>query len=476
MLDMRTKIVATIGPASKDKETIKAMATHGVRVFRLNFSHGDAKSFEPIIRSIREVEQEFDHPLTIMGDLCGPKTRIGEIENSPLTIHQDEHSFLGLPEMRSESGDGVFIPLDVPELLEDLEPGMQVSLSDGLLQYEVVRVLKVNKLYELRALAGGPLTSRKGIAFPGKLHRLPALTDKDRIDLKEGVDAGIDALAISFVQGPEDIEDALRELKRHGKAVPLVAKLERRNAVDTLSDILHLADAVMVARGDLGLECPLSEVPVIQKRIIRAARHAQKASIVATQMLLSMVRNPIPTRAEATDVANAILDGADCVMLSEETAAGEHPVAAVKFIDEVAKHAEEYFRERLKQPYFPAEESSPAKYLAYSAALIAQNSGARAIASHSQLGTTARLISSRRPAHMIYAVTPDQTVARYLNYFWGIRPVHIPGNGRDHVERVEDFIQASTDFRPGDKIIITSGQPTPGQKSTSTNEIKIYTK
>ncbi|TVM27898.1 pyruvate kinase, partial [Oceanidesulfovibrio marinus] len=197
---------------------------------------------------------------------------------------------------------------------------------------------------------------------------------------------------------PEDIEDALRELKAHGKTVPLVAKLARRNAVDTLDDILKLADAVMVARGDLCLECPRSEVPIIQKRIIRAARHAPKASIVATQMLLSMVRNPIPTRAEATDVANAILDGADCVMLSEDTEAGEHPVAAVKFIDEVAKHAEQYFRERLKQPYFPADASSSAKYLAYSAALIAPHSGARAIASHSQLGSTARRISSRRPA------------------------------------------------------------------------------
>ncbi|TVM22991.1 pyruvate kinase, partial [Oceanidesulfovibrio marinus] len=166
----------------------------------------------------------------------------------------------------------------------------------------------------------------------------------DRVDLRAGVDAGVDALAISFVQGPEDIEDALRELKAHGKTVPLVAKLERRNAVDTLDDILKLADAVMVARGDLGLECPLSEVPIIQKRIIRAARHAQKASIVATQMLLSMFRNPIPTRAEATAVANALLDGADCVMLSGETSAGEHPVSAVTFIDEVATHPEPYFR------------------------------------------------------------------------------------------------------------------------------------
>ncbi len=475
--DMRTKIVATLGPASFEYDVIKAMAAHGARIFRLNFSHSDAEAFAPVIERIRTVESELGAPLTIMGDLCGPKTRIGEVERSPLTIHTDEHCYLGLPDARNAVDDEhVFIPLDMPELLQGLEPGMRVVLSDGLLQFEVTKAVKTDVCYEMVARTGGPLTSRKGIAFPGKSHRLPALTDKDRVDLHQGVEAGVDALALSFVQGPEDILDAMDELKLHSRHISLVAKLERRNAVDRLDGILKLADAVMVARGDLGLECPLSEVPIIQKRILRAARHAQKASIVATQMLLSMVKNPVPTRAEATDVANAMLDGADCVMLSEETAAGEHPVAAVKFMAEVAEHAEAYYLERMKAPYFPAEESGAAKYLAYSAALLAKNSHAKAIVCHSQSGSTARLICSRRPAHMVYALSPEDDVMRYMNFFWGVKPVRTTHDERSHVARAEDFVQQSNDFQSGDRVVITSGQPTPGQKSTSTNEIKIYTK
>jgi pyruvate kinase len=345
---MRVKVVATLGPASMDYEKMKAMVGHGVRIFRLNFSHSDAGFFAPVVKMIRELENELDLPLTVMGDLCGPKIRIGEIENSPRQVFKGSVVRLGLPGENRGGTDQPFISLDMPELLKGLEPGMPVSLSDGMLQFRVVRTIAQDRLYELEAANSGILSSHKGIAFPGKFHPMPALTAKDRRDLHEGIDIGIDAVALSFVQSVEDVTDLKGEIARHGTWIPVVSKLERKNALDDLDAILAASDAIMVARGDLGLECPLSELPVIQKRILRACRHAQKGSIVATQMLLSMVKNPIPTRAESTDVANAILDGADCVMLSEETAIGDYPVEAVRFISEIAHNAEDYYLERLQ--------------------------------------------------------------------------------------------------------------------------------
>jgi pyruvate kinase len=252
--------------------------------------------------------------------------------------------------------------------------------------------------------------------------------------------------------------------------------MERKNAVDNLDSILAEADALMVARGDLGLECSLSELPVIQKKIIRACRHAQKPSIVATQMLLSMVKNPIPTRAESTDVANAVLDGTDCVMLSEETAVGNYPVEAVSFINQIAIHSEEYYLERIKGPYHPKKEKNPAKYLAYAACLLASNTESAALVCHSTNGSTARLLSSRRPAQTIYALTPHHIVIRSLNFYWGIEPRMAEASIPNHLDRVEHFVQNYSGFQAGDTIILTSGQPTPGQKEMQTNQIKVYYK
>jgi pyruvate kinase len=473
---MRVKVVATLGPASMDYEKMKAMVGHGVRIFRLNFSHSDAGFFAPVVKMIRELENELHLPLTVMGDLCGPKIRIGEIKNSPRQVFKGSVVRLGLPDEDRGGTDQPFISLDMPELLKGLEPGMPVSLSDGMLQFRVVRTLAQDRLYELEAANSGILSSHKGIAFPGKFHPMPALTAKDRKDLHEGIDIGIDAVALSFVQSVEDVTDLKGEIARHGTWIPVVSKLERKNALDDLDAILAASDAIMVARGDLGLECPLSELPVIQKRILRACRHAQKGSIVATQMLLSMVKNPIPTRAESTDVANAILDGADCVMLSEETAIGDYPLDAVRFISEIAHNAEDYYLERLQAPYAPKKEKNPGKYLAYAAALLADNAESRALVCHSTSGNTARLFSSRRPAQPIYALTPDERVIRYLNFFWGVRPRRSDERYADHLERVEHFVENSDLFKPGDNVVLTSGQPTPGQMETHTNQIKIFYK
>lgn len=473
---MHTKIVATLGPASNNYETMKGMVEYGVRIFRLNFSHSDAATFLPTVQLIRKVEQDLDQPVTIMGDLCGPKVRIGEITGSPVQVRKGDLLALGLPEHLGAVRDMVFVNLDMPELLKGLDKGMPVSLSDGMLQFTVTEVRKPDSLFVMEARNSGVLTSKKGIAFPGKFHPMPALTAKDRKDLHEGLDIGLDAVALSFVQTLEDIRDIRAEIDKHGVWIPVVAKIERQNAVDNLDSILSLTDAVMVARGDLGLECPLSAVPVIQKRIIRACRHAQKAVIVATQMLLSMVNNPLPTRAEAADVANAMLDGADCVMLSEETAMGNYPLESVKFISEIAANAEPYYIERSKGPLAPKPEKNPAKYLAYAACLLAENTEGQGIVSHSASGATARYLSSRRPAHPVYALTPDQRVVKHLNFFWGVEPKLVDTTLASHVDRAEKFVHESPKFAPGESVVITAGQPTPGQAKTHTNELKIYYK
>lgn len=475
---MRTKIVATLGPSSSTKETMKAMAENGVRIFRLNFSHSDAKHFAPIVKIIRELESELGFPLTAMGDLCGPKIRIGEIPNSPVQVELGEEVNLGLPELADKGDKKLFIPLDMPALLEGLDKGMAVSLSDGMLQFEVTEVVEKDRLFVMRAHNQGLLTSNKGIAFPGKSHALPAMTDKDRKDLHEGMEMGMDAVALSFVQTRKDIEDIKAEIAKHDRWIPVIAKIERRNAFDNLDSILSLTDGAMVARGDLGLECSLAELPVIQKKIIRACRHHQKACIVATQMLLSMVKNPIPTRAETTDVANAIMDGADCVMLSEETAVGTYPVDTVKYMSQIAAEAEEYYLERIPAPYKPRDGKDIPKYLAYSACLLAQNSESKALVSHSQTGGTVRILSSRRPYMPIYGLTPDNSVLHYLSFFWGVRPVLADESIENHTLRVQDFVDKCGDFAHGEDVVLTSGQPTPGQPDgqTPTNAIKLYYK
>jgi pyruvate kinase len=473
---MKTKIVATLGPASSNYATMKSMVQGGVRIFRLNFSHADAAFFAPTVKMIRELENELDISLTAMGDLCGPKIRIGEVEGSPLEIEKGWSVCLGLPEYRDLAEKYPFLPLDFPELLHGLEEGMPVSLSDGLLTFTITRVIKKNGCFLLTAHNGGLLTSNKGICFPGKEHAISAITDKDRKDLDEGLEIGLDAVAVSFVQTKADIVDAKSLIARHGTWIPVVAKLERKNAIDNLESIVGLADVIMVARGDLGLECPLATLPVLQNRIIRACRHAQKAAIVATQMLLSMVKNPIPTRAEATDVGNAIMDGADCVMLSEETAIGSYPVEAVNMIRDIAAECEPYYLERLKGPYAPKPEKNPPKYLAYAACLLAENTEAAAIVSHSTTGGTARYLSSRRPVQDIDALTSNPSVMRAMNFFWGVRPHLADTTLKAHVQRAERFIQSAPHFKPGDQLVITAGEATPGQKKVQTNEIKVYVK
>lgn len=471
---MRTKIVATIGPASNNKETLKALAEAGVSVFRLNFSHGSAPDFVRIINDIREIEKELNKPITIMQDLSGPKIRLGVLPEKSIQVNKGMRLLLGPTDKRVEGE--VYLPFDHEVILESLEPGDRMVLADGGLQF-IVAERRKDGLVTLEATNEGIVTSRKGLALPGKSTKVRALTEKDKKDLEDGLKLGVDAVAISYVQTGDDVREAKELIAKSGRKVPVVVKLERQSAVDNLDEILKETDIVMVARGDLGVECPLPKLPALQKHIIHACNQASKPVIVATQMLLSMVNNPAPTRAETTDVANAVLDGADCVMLSEETAMGNYPVETVRYMRKITSEAEKLLLDHHKLEEPKADKGIP-EFLAYSACLLADKAKAKAIVSHSLSGGSARQVSSRRPPQLIYALTPDPSTIKALNFVWGTTPVRVLSDHIDksHLERAEEFIDESPDFAVNDCAVITAGQLKDSSTPRGTNLVKIYWK
>lgn len=470
---MRTKIIATIGPASKDPEILSRLITAGVRIFRLNFSHGDASMFVDLIDDIRKLEKEHNVPVTILQDLSGPKIRIGEIREGKMQLHKFDRVALG-PSGSEGASDLPYIPFNHEAILSTLEVDDKVVLADGGLVFKITKALEQGA-FEMECQNAGMLTSRKGLALPGKPINLPAMTDKDKKDLKDGLELGVDACALSYVQTPEDILTAKEIIKAAGKNIPVVAKLERQNAVDRLDEILAVTDVIMVARGDLGVECPLPQLPAMQKRIIAACNRAAKPVIVATQMLLSMVNNPGPTRAETTDVANAVLDGADCVMLSEETAMGSYPVETVQYMGEIAKQAETIHFERMHIKEPDHGKGTP-DFLSYSACLIAETTEAHSIVSHSMSGISARLASARRPQQIIYGLTPDPESLRALNFSWGVSPQMVNPEITGHLSRAEHFVDTCKEIPKDSATVITAGQPRPGEKPRGTNLMKIYYK
>ena len=473
----KTKIVATLGPSSNTPEKIKALALAGARIFRLNFSQGSAKDFVDIIKSIRAIEQEIGIPLTIMQDLSGPKIRLGEIKEDSIHVEQGMQLLLGTTAQYCD--EMPYLPFDHQIVLDSLVPGDRLVLADGGLEF-IVMERRADDRIVLQAKNSGLVTSRKGLALPGKTTRMRALTEKDKKDLLDGIRLGVDAVAMSYVQTADDVREAKELIASHSlRPVPICVKLEREAAVNNLPGILAETDIVMVARGDLGVECPLPKLPSIQKQIIKACNNASKPVIVATQMLLSMVNSPSPTRAETTDVANAVLDGADCVMLSEETAMGNFPVETVQYMRRITDEAERILdeRHRLEEP---GESRGIPSFLAYSACLLAQKARASAIVIHSLSGASARKVASCRPPQRIYALTTEKTAVKYLNYSWGVTPVLVdePEVEPSHLYRSEDFIQHNPEFRKGDCVIITAGQYR-GVSSSSpkgTNLIKVFWK
>ena len=473
---MRTKIVATIGPATCEREKIAQLAEAGVSVFRLNFSHGDPDFFRGVVANIRDIEKECGRPLSIMQDLPGPKIRIGILPEGRIELARGDRLILGRE--RREKEELPFIPFDHPSILAALVPGDTLVLADGGLRFRIEEKVE-DERFIMSAQEGGAISSRKGLALPGKSLALPAITEQDREKLALGMELGVDAVAISFVQTVDDVHQIKALLHSYGRDdIPVVAKLERQNAaVDNLDEIVAATDIVMVARGDLGVECPMPELPALQKHIIHTCNRAGKPVIVATQMLLSMVNTPVPTRAEVTDVANAVLDGADCVMLSDETAAGNYPIEAVRYMRKITDEAEKYLLATGKLVP-PKDETDTSRFLAYTACLLAKTENACAIVAHSVTGGAARMLAECRPAQTIYALTSNTVVEHALNFVWGVQPYFIPvgDSSISHLRRVQNFIATSNKFPIGQDVGITAGEYAPGEQKRRTNLVKIYHK
>ncbi len=458
------KIVATIGPASQTEETLREMILAGLDVARLNFSHGNQEEHAQRIASLRKLSKELGKPVSILQDLQGPKLRIGLLANGPLELKANQIVALSSYNDPSLVREGVtFIPFDVPKLEEALVPGNHILLDDGQLEFEVTEMDGAN-IYA-RVILGGDLKSHKGVNLPGSKLDIPILTEKDLDDLQFGLNEGVDLVAVSFVKTAADIEfvrQTMRSMTKREFLPPIVAKLERPEAIDNLDAIMSVTDGVMVARGDLGVEMSPAVVPTAQKAIIRAANRAGKFVITATQMLESMIKNPRPTRAEAADVANAIYDGTDAVMLSAESAAGAYPVQSIRMMNNIIVESEKHLPQWGHLDTLQKAEADDDTFNITKAAKgLAMDSDVRAIIVFTLSGHTAVWMSKAKPNVPIYAFTPDQNTLYWLNAVWGVTPLWVPHADtlETMIKHVETAITSSTDLDAGSQVVVLSGFP-----------------
>ena len=449
-----TKIIATIGPASGAEEVLGSLFQAGADVFRFNFSHGTHEEHAKRLTHVRALENRLGRPIGVFADLQGPKLRIGRFAEPGVVLETGARFRLDLSD---EPGSTARVPLPHPEIFAVLRPGANLLLDDGRVRLEVTSCGPEHA--DTRVLVGGQLSNHKGVNVPDTVLDVSPLTEKDRRDLEFALEIGFGAVALSFVQRPEDVEEAKRLID--GRA-HLIAKLEKPSAVEQLEAIVDLADAVMVARGDLGVELPPETVPAIQKRIIRTCRQAGKPVVVATQMLDSMVKLPTPTRAEASDVANAVYEGADAVMLSAETAIGEHPVRVVGMMERIIKQteADPVYRELLNAGQTKPKRTT-ADTITESANQASMTLPAAAIVTFTTSGATALRAARKRPPVPILALTPSHQVARSLVLVWGIHAVTVePMDDYEAMEAVAVHCASEAGFaRSGDHLVITAGLP-----------------
>ncbi len=462
----QTKIVATLGPSTTTEAEIGALFEAGADVFRLNFSHGSRDEHAARHRIIRALERRHRRPIGVFADLQGPKLRLGTFAQGRVQLQPGADFRLDLEE---RPGDSRRAPLPHPEIFAVLRPGAELMLDDGKVRLQVTGC--GTDFADTRVLIGGPLSNHKGVNLPDVVLAVSPLTAKDRSDLAFALDLGIDLVALSFVQRPEDLIEA-RELI--GGRAGLLAKLEKPSAIEHLYRIVDLADAMMVARGDLGVEMPPEDVPVLQKRIVRACRYAGKPVVVATQMLDSMVRSPTPTRAEASDVATAVYEGADAVMLSAETAIGAHPAAAVEMMDRIIKRVERDppYRSILDAVHVTPE-TTPSDAITAAARSVAETVSAAAIVTFTTSGSTTLRASRERPPVPILALTPKGGTARNLKLAWGVHTVEVDGF-EDLDAMVAAAIRCAREaglVAGGERLVVTAGLPlgTPGM----TNMLRI---
>ena len=455
----RAKIVCTIGPSSRDEASLARLIDAGMDVARMNFSFGTRKGHREIYDRIRSLSDE----VAVMQDLKGPKIRVGEIEGGSVRL-VDGESFTLVPG-GAKGGPGE-AGVGYEALAKEVSPGDSIYLADGTIHLEVEDVSGDRVV--CRILHGGTLSTGKGVNLPGIDMSLPALTEKDREDLAYGLELGVDIVALSFVKGPEDIEDLRGLIRGAGSQAWIVAKIEKREALERLDAVIYAADALMIARGDLGVEIPVEDVPIVQKNIIRACRRAGKPVITATQMLESMVREERPTRAEASDVANAIIDGTDGVMLSAETATGAYPEEAVRIMGRIASRAEAY---RAGEYGSDRDEPGAGDHMADTVSLgavtIAEEMGATAIACLTHTGRTARMIARYRPHVPIVALTDNPHIRRLLRLVWGVECIRI--EAIEGTESILSTVRARlVEMGYGGRVVLTAGIPTGLRGPTNT--------
>ena len=463
----RTKLVCTIGPACDSEEMLSKLIDAGLNVARINFSHGDSDYHRTLIRRIQKLRQTMGRPVAILQDLQGPKIRVGKIATGRVLLERGATFVLTSSPV---PGDAARASVSLKNFHEQVGEGDRVLLADGTIELLVERIDPPD-VY-CRVIVEGILSSHKGVNTPGAATEMESLTGKDRHDLQVGLEEGVDAVALSFVRSERDIEVLRQALRDAGADVRIIAKIEKPQAVDNIDAILDVADGVMIARGDLGLEIDLARVPLVQKMVIRKANARGKPDITATQMLVRMVDNPRPTRAEAADVANAILDGTDAVMLSEETAAGNYPLESVQMMDRIAREVEASVDETKFRWDFEGPPSVN-EAIGRSGYNIARGVGAAAIITPTFSGSTARLVARFRPRQPIIATTPNKRTAYFLSFCWGVVPLSIAS-----AETTDDQLDFSVDaalsaglVKHGDLVVLTGGTPLhiPG----TTNFIKV---
>lgn len=464
----RTKIVATLGPSSSSEGVIHRLVERGADVFRLNFSHGTHESHAELLRLIRAAETHHKMPLGVFADLQGPKLRLGTFANGPVRVDAGSSFRLDLSD---EPGDGRRAPLPHPEIFAVCKPGTTLLLDDGKVRLQVVDGGPDHA--ETKVLVGGVLSNHKGVNLPDVMLEVSPLTAKDRDDLEYALGLGITTVALSFVQRPEDLVEA-RDLI--GERATIIAKIEKPSAIEHLYKIVDQSDAVMVARGDLGVEMPPEDVPALQKRIIRASRYAGRPVIVATQMLESMMVAPAPTRAEASDVASAVYEGVDAVMLSGESAAGRYPIDAVSMMERIIRRTErDYPYQRIVDADRVVPETTSADAITAAARQVAETISAEAIVTFTASGSTTLRASRERPPVPILALTPYERIARSLAMTWAVHPIVVK-RFEAFDQMVGQAIQIAVDegfAKPGDRLVVTAGLPleTPG----TTNALHIVT-
>ncbi|QQE78018.1 pyruvate kinase [Alicyclobacillus sp. SO9] len=468
----RTKIVCTIGPASESPEMLKSLIEAGLDVARLNFSHGTYEEHALRIQRIREAAKAVGKHVGIMLDIKGPKIRTGKIENGEVELQDGDTLRLTIDEL--EIGTKERVSISYKGLLEDVYPGAPIRIDDGLIGLEVERTEGTDIV--CRVTNGGPLKNNKGINVPGVTLRIPGVTEKDKADIQFGMEQGVDFIAASFVRKAGDVLEVRGLLEKGNYHADIISKIETQEGMDRLDEIVEVSDGIMVARGDLGVEIPTEEVPLAQKRMIKLCNKFGKPVITATQMLDSMQRNPRPTRAEASDVANAIFDGTDAIMLSGETAAGRYPFESVSTMAQIAERAEQaLLSHEVNSRHSDSVEKTVTDVIGQAVESMASELGVRAVLTATHSGHTARMISKHRPETLIVASTPSAKVARRLAVSSGVYPVVVP-DAKSTDEVLETAVEGALNagyVNHGDMVIIIAGVPV-GQHGT-TNLIKVHT-